>query len=274
MTAAPSLRLRYIGVALTAGLMLALAPLVLAAQQGPVQVSEHEEHGNILVDQQGMTLYTFDEDEESQSNCTGECLDQWPALTVQSEDEIDGIDVGVELGTFEREDTGELQVTADGQPLYTFVGDEAEGDVNGHGLNDVWWVVQVDEAPGEPAAPEDDDDAVVEDDDAVVDDDDDVTPAPAETGNAGFLGAQGNDTAAPQQEDDDNGVTDDDNGVTDDTNGVVDDDEETPAPAETGSAGLLTGSGGGSAGLFLLLTGGALALLGGGRAAYQRMTQR
>lgn len=283
--AASSARLRYIGVAMAAGLLFALAPLWLAAQEGPVSVGDHDEHGGILVDAQGMTLYTFDDDEQNVSNCTGECLDQWPALTVQAEDDLAGIDVGVQLGTFEREDTGDLQVTADGLPLYTFVGDGAPGDASGHGLNDVWWVVQVDEAPAEPAAPADDDDGV-------LDDDDDELPAPAETGNAGLLGAQDAAGSLPQQQEDDdngNGVTEDDDGITDDDNGVLDDDDdalapgeaateedddELPAPAETGSAGLVAGSGGSSAGLFLLAAGAALALLGGGHAAWRRMTHR
>ena len=39
---------------------------------------------------------------------------------------------------------GTSQVTYDGWPLYYFQGDEAAGDANGQGLNDVWWVVAPD----------------------------------------------------------------------------------------------------------------------------------
>jgi hypothetical protein len=123
---------------------------------------------------------------------------------------------------------------------------------------------------------DDDDDAVTDDDDdAIIDDDDDETPAPAETGTAGSLGgvAAGQNAIPQDADDDDNGLTDDDDdGITDDEDdGVLDDDDdETPAPAETGSAGLLGGQGTGSTGLFMLLAGGALALLSGARFALSR----
>lgn len=39
-----------------------------------------------------------------------------------------------------REDGAE-QVTYGGWPLYHFAGDEAPGDTNGQGVNDVWFVV-------------------------------------------------------------------------------------------------------------------------------------
>lgn len=132
---------------------------------------------------------------------------------------------------------------------------------------------------------DEDDDAVAEDDDAVTEDDDngvveddDETPAPAETGSAGVLGGDhGGQNGVPQQENDDengdNGVTeDDDDAMADDDAVTEDDDEETPAPAETGSAGLLGSSSGAgtSAGLFLLIAGGALALLAGARYAVSR----
>ena len=44
------------------------------------------------------------------------------------------------LGTTERDD-GEMQVTYDGHPLYTFASDTAPGDTNGQGVGEVWYVV-------------------------------------------------------------------------------------------------------------------------------------
>jgi predicted lipoprotein with Yx(FWY)xxD motif len=44
------------------------------------------------------------------------------------------------LGTVERPD-GSIQATYNGWPLYYFAGDPGAGDVNGQGVNDIWWVV-------------------------------------------------------------------------------------------------------------------------------------
>ena len=51
----------------------------------------------------------------------------------------DGID-GFLLGQTARED-GFLQATYNGHPLYHYSGDSAPGDVNGQGVNDVWFAV-------------------------------------------------------------------------------------------------------------------------------------
>lgn len=112
-----------------------------------VQVSEHAEHGEILVDADGMALYMFDSDTQGsgESTCTDGCLDAWPPLTVADEPTPgDGVDA--ELNSFERSD-GELQVAANGWPLYYFQEDEEPGDVAGQGANDVWWLL---DPAGEP----------------------------------------------------------------------------------------------------------------------------
>ena len=57
----------------------------------------------------------------------------------------EGVDESL-YGTVERRD-GTQQVTYRDLPLYRFSGDKAEGDIQGQGLSDVWWVV---DASGEP----------------------------------------------------------------------------------------------------------------------------
>jgi predicted lipoprotein with Yx(FWY)xxD motif len=115
--------------------------------------------GAHLVDGDGLTLYLFDNDEPGVSNCTDDCLASWPPLTVTSEPTPgDGVDGGL-VGTIEREDDGSTQVTYDGMPLYYWAGDAAPGDVNGQGVNDVWWVV----APDGSAITEALDDAMEDD---------------------------------------------------------------------------------------------------------------
>lgn len=114
------------------------------ADDPTVQVREHDEHGEVLVGSEGLSLYNFDNDTqgESQSACEGGCLENWPPLTVEGEP-VAGDAVEAELTTFEREN-GDTQVAADGWPLYYFAQDEAPGDANGHGANDVWWLLRPD----------------------------------------------------------------------------------------------------------------------------------
>ncbi|MGH7540691.1 MAG: COG4315 family predicted lipoprotein, partial [Gemmatimonadota bacterium] len=86
--------------------------------------------GEIVVDDEGQTLYVFLADEGGESTCYDDCEESWPPLTVEGDPVAgEGID-GSLLGTTERED-GSTQVTLDGQPLYYFAADESPGDTNG-----------------------------------------------------------------------------------------------------------------------------------------------
>ena len=102
--------------------------------------------GEIVVDGEGMTVYMFDNDTQGgdASTCEGECAANWPAVTTDSDEPVvEG--VTGEVGTITGVD-GETQVTLDGWPLYYFAGDDAAGDVNGQGVNGVWWVLAPDGA--------------------------------------------------------------------------------------------------------------------------------
>lgn len=104
--------------------------------------------GEILVDPGGMTLYMFvpDQQQEGEPTCYDECADTWPPLEDAGELAAgEGLDQSL-LGTVERTDHT-TQVTYNDLPLYRFSGDEAAGDTNGQGLNDVWWVVSADGDP-------------------------------------------------------------------------------------------------------------------------------
>jgi len=102
--------------------------------------------GPILTDATGMTLYLFTNDSPGESACSGDCLVNWPPLTVASADEaVAGEGVTGELGTIERDD-GTLQVTIEGLPLYYFAGDGEPGDLSGHQVGGVWFAVAPDGA--------------------------------------------------------------------------------------------------------------------------------
>jgi len=98
--------------------------------------------GTIVVDGKGMTAYVFDKDSPGSgtSACSGECVEEWPAITTSSDHPgVDG--VTGKVGTITGAD-GAKQVTLDGRPLYTFHDDEDPGDAEGQGAEGgLWWVV-------------------------------------------------------------------------------------------------------------------------------------
>lgn len=109
------------------------------AAQATVLVASSE-HGDILSDSEGTTLYMFVPDENGEPTCYDDCAASWPALEATGAPSGgDGIE-GSLLGTVERTD-GATQVTYNDMPLYYFSGDKAAGDTNGQGISDVWWVV-------------------------------------------------------------------------------------------------------------------------------------
>ncbi len=109
----------------------------------PLGVAETD-LGEVVVDAEGMVVYYFtnDEPDSGVSACEGGCLEAWPPVLSDSETpEVEG--VTGEVGTIETPD-GELQVTINGMPIYYFAEDEAPGDTNGQGVNEVWYVVAPD----------------------------------------------------------------------------------------------------------------------------------
>lgn len=106
-----------------------------------LQISNNPNLGKILVNAQGMTLYTLKKDTPGVSNCNGACASLWPPLTVAN-----GVTptaapgVTGKLGVITRSD-GSQQVTYNGMPLYTFTGDKRAGDTTGQGYLKVWYVV-------------------------------------------------------------------------------------------------------------------------------------
>jgi predicted lipoprotein with Yx(FWY)xxD motif len=99
--------------------------------------------GTILVNNVGMTLYTFVNAGHPVS-CTGACAGVWPPAVLPVGQTTPTGGQGVSgLGTVSV--NGVKQVTHLGLPLYTYVGDTAAGEVKGDGLNTfggIWHVVK------------------------------------------------------------------------------------------------------------------------------------
>ena len=112
-------------MALFAAVALALPGVAAAA--APAM-----EKGGVLVDHNGMTLYTFDKDADGKSMCNDDCAKNWPPLMVKAGDAAEG-----EWTQIKRSD-GSMQWAYDGKPLYTFVKDKKDGDMTGDGMKDVW----------------------------------------------------------------------------------------------------------------------------------------
>jgi predicted lipoprotein with Yx(FWY)xxD motif len=98
--------------------------------------------GTVLVTASGLTLYWFANDTATQSNCNGSCASYWKPL-LGTAAAVSGTSLPHGFGTVKRAD-GQMQITYDGHPLYTYTGDTASGQVNGNGLNasgGMWWAI-------------------------------------------------------------------------------------------------------------------------------------
>lgn len=90
--------------------------------------------GEILTDADGMTLYFYDKDGKSMSNCYDKCATNWPPLQAAADAQPDG-----KFSLVERKD-GTKQWAYEEKPLYLWIKDKAPGDVTGDGVGGVWHV--------------------------------------------------------------------------------------------------------------------------------------
>src|SRR5215510_13473370 len=90
----------------------------------------------LLVDAAGRTLYTFDNDRDGRSACTGGCAVVWPPALATAEAPWSG-----EFSIVARDD-GTDQWALRGMSLYRFAGDAKPGDVNGDELGGAWHAVR------------------------------------------------------------------------------------------------------------------------------------
>jgi len=130
-----------LGVVLLA--VLGTAGLSAASAATPtVQLETNPTFGTILAAGSGLTLYTLTTDHNGQSTCHGSCAAVWPPLDIPV-GSTPTVGPGV-AGTVaaSMQSDGTLQVTFNGDPVYTFVGDTSAGQVTGDGVSD-FFVVKV-----------------------------------------------------------------------------------------------------------------------------------
>lgn len=156
-----------------AGTPSANTTVVVPVTGGPatVNIADDPTLGKILVDGNGMTLYTYAKDTTGVSNCSGGCLQNWPPLLTNGTPVAGaGVDA-TQLGTINApssstmdsstpaagagsmdtstpsagtgttgSSSGAMLVTYKGMPLYTYIQDTKPGDVNGKNVGGVWAV--------------------------------------------------------------------------------------------------------------------------------------
>jgi predicted lipoprotein with Yx(FWY)xxD motif len=96
----------------------------------------------VLTNARGFTLYWFAPDTPTTSTCYGSCAAYWPPVTgtAPASPSLPG-----RIGTITRTG-GARQLTYNGHPLYTYIGDTAPGQANGNNLNlngGLWYEVRV-----------------------------------------------------------------------------------------------------------------------------------
>jgi predicted lipoprotein with Yx(FWY)xxD motif len=94
--------------------------------------------GTVYVDQNGMTLYTFDKDQKGAtvSACVDQCIKNWPPFLAAEGAMAAG--AWSLVSVTDADGTVKQMWAHDGWPLYLFVKDGKPGDVVGDGVNGVW----------------------------------------------------------------------------------------------------------------------------------------
>ncbi len=110
------------------------------AANSAIKVVRVQSFGLFLTDNAGRTLYAFTEDTKDASNCTGNCLQNWPPFIAPAVPQAPS-NINPSLLTMLTRSDGTMQVEYDGHPLYYYTGDITAGDVKGQGIGNAWHVL-------------------------------------------------------------------------------------------------------------------------------------
>jgi len=108
------------------------------------QIKNDAHFGSVITDGSGNTLYFFSLDANGSSACTtaGGCLAVWPIVYEASPTLGTGLNAS-DFASISRSD-GSKQTTYKGWPLYRYAGDATAGNINGDGVDRVWFVAKPD----------------------------------------------------------------------------------------------------------------------------------
>jgi predicted lipoprotein with Yx(FWY)xxD motif len=118
---------------LLATLILSLGTVLAGAAHAAVPVKTVN---GMLVDTQGMTLYTFDNDTAGKSVCNGPCASAWPPVLAAADAKPEG-----DMSLVTRDD-GSKQWAYKGKPVYLYKSDMKAGDTTGDNFKSIWHVIK------------------------------------------------------------------------------------------------------------------------------------
>lgn len=110
-----------------------------ASNESKLVVADVANVGQVITDQNGMTLYRFDKDtaKPPKSNCDGDCAKAWPPALATGDVQVQGVDKNL-VGKVTRSD-GTEQITVGGWALYRYAKDTKPGDATGQGVGGAWY---------------------------------------------------------------------------------------------------------------------------------------
>jgi predicted lipoprotein with Yx(FWY)xxD motif len=110
-----------------------------ASNESKLVVADVNGVGQVITDQNGMTLYRFDKDtaKPPKSNCDGDCAKAWPPVLSTGDVDVQGVDKNL-VGKVTRSD-GTEQITVGGWALYRYAKDTKAGDATGQGVGGAWY---------------------------------------------------------------------------------------------------------------------------------------
>jgi predicted lipoprotein with Yx(FWY)xxD motif len=104
-------------------------------------IASRAKTGAYLTDGSGRALYVFTRDSPGTSSCTGSCLGTWPAFSVDTLT-APSVLTSTDFSAVTRTD-GVKQLAYKSRPLYYYAGDSTARDLNGQGINNVWFAANV-----------------------------------------------------------------------------------------------------------------------------------
>jgi predicted lipoprotein with Yx(FWY)xxD motif len=141
-TVAGAARITAAAIAVAAAVLLGVAVTGASAPAAPVVTGTTLKTAviggtTVLTNGKGLTLYSFAPDTPTASKCYGSCAAYWPPVIGTA---AAGSGLPGKTGTIRRTD-GTRQLTYNGHPLYTYIGDSAPGQAHGNDitLNGGFW---------------------------------------------------------------------------------------------------------------------------------------